>query len=515
MAVEIELKLRIAPEQLARLKRHALLKVHQVARPVTHRLYNIYYDTPKLELHKSGMALRLRHAARQWLQTLKGGGSVRAGLHQRNEWEVPVSGPELDFDFPEAADWEAHLPQSLRNKLQPVFVTDFSRSSRMLNFQGAQIELCIDQGEVSAGQHNMPICELELELKSGDSRQLFELALAILDIVPFELETVSKAEYGYRQLSGYTGHPVKGVVPHMARTDMLAEVLKMLIWSCLQHFQDNLRGAMDSADAEYLHQMRVALRRLRVMLRMTEKVRPDETLSGLYKDVSDLCIALGRIREWDVFITGTLLPVCGRMVGHAGLQALLAASEQQRTSRYAALCGATRTRELQRLLLRFAIWMNGEYWLQADWQKSGDVPRVQEFAARSLRKLAKQFERSGRHLDTFDAARLHLLRIAAKKLRYGAESFAGLYDRKKSGFFLAALSEVQEVLGQVNDVAVAHRLLDELAADSALAAQQEEAVLEAVNLSRGWIAHDLDHQLEVLRKTIRRFNRQEAFWGNK
>ncbi|HUW76692.1 MAG TPA: CYTH domain-containing protein, partial [Gallionella sp.] len=76
MAVETELKLRIAPGQIARLKRHGFLQKYQMARPVVRRLKNIYYDTPKLELHQSEMALRLRHAGRQWLQTLKGGGSV-------------------------------------------------------------------------------------------------------------------------------------------------------------------------------------------------------------------------------------------------------------------------------------------------------------------------------------------------------------------------------------------------------------------------------------------------------
>src|SRR5674476_1468572 len=104
MAVETELKLRIAPEQLARLKRHALLKTYSITRPTTRRLQNIYYDTPKLDLHKSEMALRLRHAGRQWLQTLKGGGSVHAGLHQRNEWEVPVQGPALDFSATQAVE---------------------------------------------------------------------------------------------------------------------------------------------------------------------------------------------------------------------------------------------------------------------------------------------------------------------------------------------------------------------------------------------------------------------------
>jgi triphosphatase len=502
MAVETELKLRIAPEQLAKLRRHALLKAHSVTRPTTRRLYNIYYDTQKLELHKSEMALRLRHAGRQWLQTLKGGGSVKAGLHQRNEWEVPASGAALDFSLPQAAELEEHLPLSLRKKLQPVFVTDFSRSSRMMLWQDAQIELCMDQGEVSTEQHSMPICELELELKSGDPQQLFELALAILEIVPFELEVVSKAEQGYRLLSGYTEHPVKGVSPTLARTDTLADVLKTLIWSCLQHFQNNLRGAMGSDDAEYLHQMRVALRRLRVVLRMAEKVRADKQLAELSKDISALCVALGHNREWDVFIAQTLQPMCSRMGGHAGLLALLAASERQRAACYAALRGAAQARELQRLLLRFAIWMNGTYWQQAE-----TVQPAQDFATRRLHKLAERFAESGQHLNTVDAARLHALRIVAKKLRYSAEFFAAWYDKQKARSFLAALSEVQEVLGQINDVAVAHRLLDGLAADAALAAHQE-----AVVLAKGWIAHDLSHQLSVLRKTIQRFNKQAAFW---
>ena len=178
MAVETELKLHIAPEQLARLKRHALLKPLSVTRPVTRRLQNIYYDTPKLELHKSGMALRLRHAGRQWLQTLKGGGSVQAGLHQRNEWEVPVKRAALDFSATPEVEWDKLLRPSLRKKLHPVFVTDFTRSSRLLDFHGAQIELCMDQGEVRTEQQSAPICELELELKSGEPQQLFELALA-------------------------------------------------------------------------------------------------------------------------------------------------------------------------------------------------------------------------------------------------------------------------------------------------------------------------------------------------
>ncbi|HUW76083.1 MAG TPA: CHAD domain-containing protein [Gallionella sp.] len=511
MAVETELKLRIAPGQIARLKRHVLLKKYQVARPVVRRLQNIYYDTPKLELHQSGMALRLRHAGRQWLQTLKGGGSAQAGLHQRNEWEVPVNRAALDFSATPGVEWDEHLRPSLRKKLQPVFVTDFSRSSRMLEFHGAQIELCLDQGEVRIGQRSTPICELELELKSGEPRQLFELALAILEIVPFELELVSKAEQGYRLLSGYSEHPVRATVPPLSGADTLADVLKKMIWSCLQHFQSNLHGAMTGDDAEYLHQMRVALRRLRVVLHMAGKICTDPVLNGLYKDVSDLCVALGRIREWDVFIAQTLQPICARMPGHAGLQVLHKLGERQRQAGYATLRDAAQSREIQRLLLRFSIRMNGDCWQpNARQQRKKGALHAQDFAARRLRKLARRFAQAGQALATADAAKLHALRIIAKKLRYSAEFFAGLYGENAAVSYLAALGEVQDVLGRINDIAVARRLLDGLAADAA--ALHDANALEAVTLSRGWIAHDLSDRVGTLKKTIQHFNKQAAFW---
>ena len=303
-------------------------RVH-IARPVTRRLQNIYYDTPKLDLHNSGMALRLRHAGQQWLQTLKGGGAVQAGLHQRNEWEVPVKRAALDFSATQEVEWDELLAPPLRKKLQPVFVTDFSRNSRMLDFQGAQIELCMDQGEVRTEHAQHADLRTGAGIEIRRSAALFELALAILEIVPFELESVSKAEQGYRLLSGYVGQPVKDIAPAIAaRTDTLADMLKTMVWSCLQHFQDNLGGAMVSDDPEFLHQMRVALRRLRVVLRMAEKVRADRQLAGLYKDVSDLCIALGQ---------HTRMGCVHRPDGAADVRA------HGRTCRFAGFAGGQRT----------------------------------------------------------------------------------------------------------------------------------------------------------------------------
>jgi len=448
------------------------------------------------------MALRLRRVGGKWIQTLKGGGQVMAGLHQRNEWEMPVPSARLDFSGLDAEVWDTHLPLSWREHLQPVFITDFYRTSRELNWHGAIIDVCMDQGSVKTGPHSTPISEVELELKSGEPLQLFELAQAILAIAPFELETVSKAEQGFRLLSGYTATPVKTDVPELTQAGSLTDWLQTLIWSCLQHFQSNLRGAMESNDAEYLHQMRVALRRLRVVLRMAEAICADEELTALRVALAALGVSLGRIREWDVFIFQTIEPMQLRIEGDAGqqgVQALLDNCRQQRAGCYAAL--HQQARELQGLLLRFALWMNGPYWQEAE----EGAPKMRVFATRRLHRLARRYEKAGLDLHTLNAPQLHALRIHAKKLRYSAEFFASLYSKRKAKSYLAALSEVQEVLGEINDIAVAGRLLDEQAAN--LSGRRE-----IIAFIKSAIDADLSLKFKVLRKSVKSFSRKRVFW---
>lgn len=493
MSVETELKLRMSPEHLARLRRHALFKKHQIAAPLTRRLYNVYYDTPEFYLQRTRMALRLRRDAGQWLQTLKGGGQVMGGLHQRDEWELAVSEGRLDFSGLDEAVWGVHLPDAIRRELAPVFITDFSRSSRQLEWHGALIEVCMDHGSVTSGELSTPICEVELELKSGQTRQLFELAQALLDIVPFELEMVSKAELGYRLLTGHIEQPLKGEIPKLNCPDSLSHALQTLIWSCLQHLQGNLRGSMAGTDPEYLHQMRIALRRLRVVLRMAGKVRRDEELDSLRCEFSRLGSMLGAIREWDVFIDGAeaLLPE------HAGLQQLLECSERHRDECCAVL--QTQARWLQHLLLRLAIWMSGPYWQQA--QQGAEY--TCDFAARHLDQLYKRYTRTP--LKGLDAARLHELRIHAKKLRYSAEFFACLFDPKRARSFISALGEVQETLGQINDIFVARQQLERLGANVAA---------DAAAIS--FLAADMDRKLpkkiKALDKHARAFDSKRSFW---
>lgn len=499
MAIETELKLRITPQHLARLKRHSLLKEHQLARPVTRRLYNIYFDTPKLDLHRSAMALRLRRSGSQWLQTLKGGGSIKAGLHQRNEWEGRVRGPALDFSIPEAAGWDTLLPVALRKELQPLFVTDFSRSSRIVSRQGAHIEVCMDRGEIITKLRSQPICELELELKSGSPRQLFELALSIWDIVPFEIEVVNKAEYGFRLLAGLNEQPCKSEPPKLTPADSLIHGLQTAIWSCFLHLQKNWRGALAGDDADFLHQVRVALRRLRVLLHFMQQLRDDDTLGCFTAEIADLSVALGQVRDWDVFISRTLQPLCKAGAKRGGWPVLLANSQTRRAICQAAL--RAQAHEIQNLMLRFALWMYSDYWTRL----AGGQRQVSNLAAHRLNKLAHRFTLMLVRLDQRDAYQLHELRIMAKKLRYSAEFFGGWFDDARVGSFLNALGEVQQILGEINDAAVAYRLLDELIADGTKHSRAMDRIRDA-------ITENLHHHFDALPHALRRFDKQQIFW---
>ena len=498
MAVETELKLRIAPEHLNRLKRHPLLKRLSVARPNTRRLYNVYYDTPGLDLHRRAMALRLRRSGKQWLQTLKGGGGVQAGLHQRNEWEAPVDGEALDFEALKACGGQ-RLPASLRKKLKPLFVTDFSRTTRLLAFEGAQIELCMDSGEIRAGRQCRAISELELELKSGDPAQLFGLALVLLDIVPLEIEHTNKAEYGYRLCTDARPYITRATMPSVAAYPDVPSALQAMIWSCLRHLQANVPGAVQKLDEEYLHQVRVALRRLRVVLTMAENVRADTELSALHKQVAELCMELGRVREWDVFVTQTLKRIIAQLPAQPGLRKVLRVSEKLREQHHVALVSRLHGQDYQRFLLRFGAWMYGRFWREAAVGGS-TLPR---FVSRVLDIYGKQVNKRGKHLARAVPARLHKLRIACKKLRYGAEMFASLFDTVEAKRYMSALAAVQDNLGALNDIAVAHRLLDEL---------DHARSHESTSLIRGWIERDYVDQVVKLNKAWKKFSKQSACW---
>lgn len=499
---ETELKLLVPPGASRRLGAHPLLK--GAGRPVTKKLYSVYLDTPDLDLCRRGVAFRLRKDGARWVQTVKGGGEVKSGLHRRVELETGVAGPGPDCTVIDSEAFSGLFSSPrLCAQLQPVFSTQFSRTSRIVSLTpDVTVEVCIDRGVIKCGDSIAPICELELELKSGAPWHLYELALQLLDSVPLRIENRSKAERGYALLRGESPAPVKAQAVALDTGMSVNDAFKAIVWASLNHLQANEHGMLDSRDPEYLHQVRVALRRMRSAFSTFSGALPQEEAALFVAEIKWLARALGPARDWDVFMTETLPPILRECGSHDGLAALKKQGARARTAGRRRALSAVDSPRYQRLNLMLSGWLIAEFHLRPADEALLAASRAPApaFAGAALEQRFARARKRGRKLRQLSAADLHLLRIAVKKLRYVADSFATLYDEKCIARMLARLARLQNILGAMNDAATVAGLMKRLGAKSG------KDMIEARGIVLGWTqgrAEALKYELYSVWKAFR------------
>ena len=466
--LETELKLLIPPRALRRVSAHPLLR--SGSRPVTRKVYSVYFDTPDLDLSRQGVALRLRRDGARWLQTAKGGGTVQGGLHRRIELETRVAGPLPDcVAIGDEAFSGLFSSLLLRKRLKPVFITEFRRTRRIITIAPAvEVEVCIDRGEIRCGDRSEAICELELELKSGTPRHLYDIVLQLLDSVPLRVENRSKAERGYALLRGDCPMPVKANPAPLTADMPVSDAFKAIVGATLDHLQANEHGTLEGRDPEYLHQMRVALRRLRSALGMFAELLPEKQIAPLASELKWLAGRLGPARDWDVFMTETLPPVLGVFGDRNGLAALEQQCARRRQAAQRRARNALDSQRYQRLALTLAAWLVAESWLRP---RGASIPAALRapataFAAAALERRFARVRKRGRGLQRLSPAELHRLRIAIKKLRYAVDFFATLYGPRRVNDLLARLAGLQDILGAMNDAAGVAGLTKRLGGES-------------------------------------------------
>ena len=201
MGTETELKLSIDPGSVPALLQHPLLQTA----PRHQHLYNTYFDTDDLALTRQKVAVRERRignaAGDQTLLTVKTAGQSYDGLSRRQEWEGPTQPGHFDFNALVDDPILATTLAAIANQLVPVFTTDFERLSWLLTLDNSTVEVALDRGSICATRHgrqgSAPLCELELELKSGDATALTALAEQLQTRVRLEPTDESKAARGY------------------------------------------------------------------------------------------------------------------------------------------------------------------------------------------------------------------------------------------------------------------------------------------------------------------------------
>lgn len=477
---EIELKLTLPLQRvgdfLARLARRR-------AQPTTQGLHTRYFDTPDFDLSAAGVALRVRRVGRRWVQTLKTEGVRQGGLSRRIEFEMPVTRGEPDWSrFP--AEALAYVPAGLRNRVVPVFETRFERTAWLLNGRGgAKIEVALDRGEVRAGRASEPICEIELELKSGQPGALFDLALdwaAAFGCLPSD---ESKAARGVRLAHGIAPAPAKS--PGIALDpDMLVEDgFVAICQDALAQFQANLPGVMVDLpgpqaqageganvkpkpinDIEYVHQARVALRRLRAALRLYRGVceLPPELMASLRA----LAAALGPARDWDVLCDETLPAIAPHFDDAAGWQAGMAVLEARRAEMRAAMRAGIAAAHPGAWLLGCQRWLLARGWRAApETQRFVQLSPLAAWTGRAMRRGHRAVLRDALRFESLAPTERHALRIKIKRQRYALEFFQSLYPGRAHARYLAQLRAVQDGLGCVNDARVAVALLKSASLD--------------------------------------------------
>lgn len=504
---EVELKLLIDPADIPKLRRHPLLKTLCASGPQSRKLTSIYFDTDDFDLRNKVIALRVRRSGRHWIQTIKSGGSVHAGLHQHNEWEAMVKGNIPDFTKITDPDLiRLFARESFRQRLYPIFVTEFKRTIWLLETEaGDQVEMALDQGEILGNQRKSPICEVELELKAGNPAVLYELALILNRAVSLSPENVNKAERGYA-LCGAVGdtRPVKAVLPDVRRGMTVDQAFRVIVGDCISQLQDNQQRLRQGYDPEIVHQMRVAVRRLRCALGMFAAAAPEIKTLELDERLHSLSAQLGAARDWDVFLGEILPPVVAAFTDDKGLNWLqLQADKICREKREQASLGVFGP-HYNEIILGLGAWLGRAPWHTTTAAAELDSP-VSVLAAQVLEKRYRQMMRRGRHLKTLNVEQRHALRISAKKLRYAVEFFAGLYPGKAASRFIQILSRLQDDFGAFNDRVVASRLLTQIGGNSRLRDRVSGVIV-------GWYVCKSDFQLADTVQIWKRFRRRRIFW---
>lgn len=234
------------------------------------------------------------------------------------------------------------------------------------------------------------------------------------------------------------------------------EAFAAIVRNCVEHLAGNRSGLVAGHDPEYVHQMRIAVRRLRSVCKLFKPALPKIWLGRLHSELRWLDDQLGPTRDFDVLIGETLTAALDDGIAEAA--ALRARLLRLHAQRYKAVRAAVDSPRYRHLLHALHALSDARQWPMEQRSAQLETP-IQKLTSHRLRKLHRRLTQSGRHLTKLDEAARHRVRIAAKHMRYATEFFMGLYGEGKTKRYVKALAAVQKDLGRLNDYVTAQRLL--------------------------------------------------------
>lgn len=195
----------------------------------------------------------------------------------------------------------------------------------------------------------------------------------------------------------------------------------------------NVPGALAKKDPEFLHQLRVGTRRLRAALRVFRGTMQRKDERALRRTLRKVAQVTGPARDWDVNV-------------HRLPLSLRPEAEQRRRAAHA---------QLRPVLGAVQLWMLPR-------GVADTRPLLDAYARDVLESLDRKVARKGRRIDWQRAPQRHVLRVRLRRLRYACEFLSGAFPGRDSEPLVRSLKRLQDLLGELNDLEVARRLLREM-----------------------------------------------------
>jgi CHAD domain-containing protein len=350
------------------------------------------------------------------------------------------------------------------------------------------------------------VSELELELRDGTLAPLYRLALDLHARVPLTIGPESKAARGYRLRTGRAPAARKAPDLDLDRNVGAPEAFREIVAARLGHLLAN-QPAAAASDPEGVHQMRVAIRRLRTALVLFGPRLEPHVAARFETELKRLGQVLGDARDWDVFCLDTLPKAMDGAPGAGWGHLLREAAEAERRAAHRRVEEELGRPALTGFVLGMAAWVedgSARPVLLGDKRISR---RLVKLAPALLDRVAGKAARRGKRIGRRSDEELHALRKSLKKLRYGADDLAGLYGRKAVERYLRGCKELQELLGRMNDAAVAGVLAEQLSAGD------RADLAPAVGTLAGWGERRRDEARQRLPGAWATFRKASPFWN--